>query len=241
MSAISTIYKREMRAYVRSMMGWLVAAMFLLISGLLFYAFAMDKALLSADVLRTFFYFSSGTTIATAILLSFRTFAEERQNHSLVLLTTSPASDAAIVAGKFLAAVSFLAVVLGLSVYIPLLIKVNGSVSGAQIFVGYLGLWLLGSAVTAIGLFASALTRHQLVAALIATAISISLVLLYMVSKQTNAPIAGVLAEMDLWWIHFQQGFMVGILNLKDVVFYLTVTYFFLLAATKTVEAKRWQ
>ena len=47
--------------------------------------------------------------------------------------------------------------------------------------------------------------------------------------------------QLDLWWIHFQNGFMRGVLNLKDVVYYLAVTYFFLLLAVKTLEAKRWQ
>jgi ABC-2 type transport system permease protein len=50
-----------------------------------------------------------------------------------------------------------------------------------------------------------------------------------------------VIEQVDLWWIHFQTGFMRGIINLKDIIYYLAVTYFFLLLAVKTLEAKRWQ
>ena len=49
------------------------------------------------------------------------------------------------------------------------------------------------------------------------------------------------MSQADIWWGHYQSGFMVGVLNLQDVVFYLAMTYFFLLLAVKTLEAKRWQ
>jgi ABC-2 type transport system permease protein len=176
-----------------------------------------------------------------AVLLSIRLIAEERQTHSIVLLNTSPVRDSQVVAGKFLAALAFLTVIISLSVYMPLLIKVNGKVTGAQIFVGYLGLVLLGSAVLAIGLFASSLARQQLVAGVVAAALTVMMVLLYPLARRLDAPVRDVLEQLDLWWIHFQNGFMRGILNLKDVVFYLAVTYFFLLLTVKTLEAKRWQ
>ena len=52
---------------------------------------------------------------------------------------------------------------------------------------------------------------------------------------------AGALGQLDVWWIHFQQGFASGIVNVKDIVYYLALTYFFLLLTVKTLEAKRWQ
>src|SRR5690349_11277828 len=73
---------------------------------------------------------------AAGLIFSFRLIAEERQNHSMVLLTTSPVRDYEIVLGKFLASLTFLAIVLVLSLYMPILIKVNGKISGAQILVG---------------------------------------------------------------------------------------------------------
>ncbi len=241
MRATSIIYRRELGAYTRSPFAWVLSAVILLVQGILFQAHAMAGEQLSAMVLERFFWLSSGTTMAAAILLAFRLLAEERQNHSIVLLTTSPVRDAEIIAGKFLAAATFLAVVLALSFYMPLLVKVNGKISGGQVLVGYLGLFLLGCAALAIGLFGSALAKSQVVAALAATAITLIMCFLFVFAKRLDAPVQGVLQELDLWWIHFQNGFMRGVLNLKDVVYYLAVTYFFLLLAVKTLEAKRWQ
>ena len=65
--------------------------------------------------------------------------------------------------------------------------------------------------------------------------------MLFPLAKRLDSPVRDVLEQVDLWWIHFQNGFMRGILNLKDIIYYLAVTYFFLLLAVKTLEAKRWQ
>jgi ABC-2 type transport system permease protein len=241
MGATSIIVRRELGAYVRSPIGWVVAALALLVDGILFQSQALSGELLSAIVLERFFWSSSGVVMIAAVLLSIRLIAEERQNHSIVLLNTSPVRDTQVVLGKFFAALAFLAIIIGLSVYMPLLIKVNGKVTGAQILVGYVGLLLLGAAVLAIGLFASSLARQQLVAGVVAAAITVMMVLLYPLARRLDAPVRDVLEQLDLWWIHFQNGFMRGVLNLKDVVYYVAVTYFFLLLTVKTLEAKRWQ
>lgn len=241
MRATSIIYRRELGAYLRSPFAWVIAAVVLLAQGILFQAHAMAGEQLSAMVLERFFWLSSGTTIFAAILLSFRLVAEERQTHSIVLLTTSPVRDTEIVLGKFLAAMTFLVILLALSFYMPLLVKVNGKITFAQVMVGYFGLLLLGSAVLAIGLFGSALAKSQIIAALAATAIAVMMCFLYVFAKRLDPPVRDVLQELDLWWIHFQTGFMRGVLNLKDVIYYVAVIYFFLLLAVKTLEAKRWQ
>jgi gliding motility-associated transport system permease protein len=241
MRATSIIFRRELGAYLRSPIGWVVAAVLLLVDGILFQSQALTGTKLSADVLQRFFWSTSGVTMIAAIALSIRLIAEERQSNSMVLLNTSPVRDVEIVLGKFFAAFVFLAGMLLLSVYMPLLIKVHGKVTVSQIAVGYLGLFLLGSASLAIGLFASAVSRHQLVAAVVGAALMAIMVLLYPLAQRLDPPLQGVLGALDMWWEHFQHGFMIGVLNLKDVVFYVAMTYFFLLLAVKTLEAKRWQ
>ncbi len=241
MQGTKAIFFRELGAYVRSPLGWVIAAVVLLVDGILFQTQALTGEQLSAIVLERFFWSTSGVVMIAAIALSIRLIAEERQNHSIVLLTTSPVRDSAIVAGKFFAALAFLAIVLSLSLYMPLLIKVNGKITAAQIAVGYTGLLLLGAASLAIGMFASSLTRQQLVAAVLGAAMLTLMVMLFPLAKRVDSPLREVLAELDLWWVHFQNGFMRGILNLKDVVYYVAVTYFFLLLTVKTLEAKRWQ
>ena len=241
MRAISIIYRRELGAYLRSPVGWVIAAVLLLIDGILFQSQALSGEQLSAIVLERFFWSTSGVAMAAGILLSIRLIAEERQNHSIVLLNTSPVRDSEIVLGKFLAALTFLAITLVLSVYMPLLIKVNGHITGAQIAVGYLGLLFLGGAALAIGMLASALARQQLVAGVVGTAILIAMLLFYQLSKKLDSPVKEVFEQLDLWWLHFQNSFMRGVLNLKDVVYYVAVIYFFLLLSVKTLEGKRWQ
>lgn len=242
MRATSIIYRRELSSYLRSPIGYLIAAAMLLVCGLLFQSQALGStAKLSADVLSEFFRFCSGCTIGAAIALSIRLISEERQQHTLVLLNTSPVRDAEIIAGKFLAALTFLSFIVLASFYMPLLIKVNGKITLSQVLVGYLGLVLLGGSVLAIGIFASALSKHYLVAAAVALVLVVVMVQLYPLGIKLDEPIRSTLQDLDLWHKHFGLGFMRGILNLGDVVYYLAVSYFFLLLATKTLEAKRWR
>jgi ABC-2 type transport system permease protein len=241
MRAISIIYRRELGAYLRSPYAWVIAAIVLLIDGLLFQGLALGGEQLSATVLKNFFYWGSGIPLFGGVLLSFRLLSEERQNHSMVLLNTSPVRDSEIVLGKFFAALTFLAILLLLSVYMPIMIKVNGKITGAQVLVGYLGLFLIGAATLAIGLFASALTRQQLIAAVVAAAMVIVLCLIHLLANKVDPPLKDVLDQVDLWWVHFQRGFEEGVLKLSDVVYYVATTYFFLLLSIKTLEAKRWQ
>ena len=242
MRTTSIIFRREMGTYLRSPVGYVVTAIVLLLAGILFQSQALGgKPKLSADVLRMFFWVMSGLTMIAGIALSIRLVAEERQQHTIVLLNTSPVRDVEIVIGKYLAALLFLAFMLALSIYMPLLILVHGKISASQLLVGYLGLLLLGGCSLAIGLFASSISHHQLVAAVVAAAINGLMVLLYPLADTLDAPLKSVFEKLDLWHIHFQGGFMVGVFNLVDTVYYLAIIYFFLLLATKTMELKRWQ
>jgi ABC-2 type transport system permease protein len=123
----------------------------------------------------------------------------------------------------------------------PILIKVNGKITAAQVVIGYFGMMLLGAATLAIGLFASAMTRQQLIAAVVAAALVVVMCFIHLLGGKVDPPLKDVLEQIDLWWVHYQYGFMKGILNLKDVIYYVAATYFFLLLSIKTLEAKRWQ
>src|SRR5262249_16120275 len=147
---------------------------------------------LSAQVLEQFFYYATGIPMFCGILLSFRLLAEERQNHSMVLLKTSPVCDSDIVLGKFFAALTFLALIMAISISMPLLIKVNGKITWSQIFVGYLGLFLYGASILAIGLFASALTKQQIIAALIGVGIVAVLQLVWQLARIVDSPLKEV-------------------------------------------------
>lgn len=240
MRAIFTIFRREFTAYTRSPVGWVVAAAALFITGLVYTGLAM-KTSLASEKLTQFFFINGGVSMGTALILAFRVISEDRQNGSMILLSTSPVRETSIVIGKFLGALAFLTIILALSLYIPLLIKGQGKITGTQIFVGYLGAWLLGTTSLAIGVFASSLTREQVIAALIGVFL---LVLggfgLFQLSRVLDPPLRDIAAELGLW-NRYEAGFMRGIFNLKDLVYYAAMTYFFLLLSVKTLEAKRWQ
>jgi ABC-2 type transport system permease protein len=239
-NAALLIARREMYAYLRSPLGAAIISAALLIEGLWFHLNGLSRPLFSAEVLQEFFNGASGTTMVAALVLSMRLLAEERQTGTITLLNTAPVRDSQIVIGKFLSAFSVLVLLTALSLYMPLLILVNGKVSWGHVWVGYLGLLLLGSAVTAIGLFASALARSQVVAAIIGAAVLVVLLLQWLVARAVEPPLNTFLARLALHHDNFRP-FMQGVLELRAVVYYVVVTYFFLLAATKTVEARRWR
>ena len=242
MRAISIIFRRELATYLRSPMGYVVAALMLFIDGVLFQTQALSaQNALSADVLRAFFMFTGIVVMIAGVALSVRLITEERTHHTIILLNTSPIRDVDIILGKYLAALVFLTGMILLSLYMPLLIMVNGKIAVMQLVVGYLGLILLGASTLAIGIFCSALNRRLLLSLLIAVVDITAAVLLYPLAQSQDGLLRDVFGSLDMWQIHFFESFRVGIFNVSDLVYYLAVIYFFLLLATKTLEAKRWQ
>jgi ABC-2 type transport system permease protein len=144
------------------------------------------------------------------------------------------------VLGKFIAAFAFLAGMTLLSLYMPLLVLVNGKISVGHIAVGYLGLLLIGAAALSIGMLATALTRSYLLAVVIGASATSAMFLLWQLSRVVDPPLSNVLPGLALHGLHFYP-FQMGVLHLRDVVYYLAVSYFFLLAAAKVMEAKRWE
>lgn len=240
MRNILLIAGRELRAYGRSPLGPVIVAGALLINGIVFYYYGLSQKLLSAEVLSEFFWAASGVTMISAIALSMRLIAEERQTHTFTLLNTAPIHDWEIVLGKYLSAFAMLSIIIVLTLYMPALIFVNGKVSIGHIAVGYVGLLLIGSATTAIGLFSSALTRSQVVAVIVAAAILGALILLWMLASAIEPPLNEFFAALAFHHQNFMP-FQKGILELRGVAYYLGITYFFLLSAIKILEARRWR
>jgi ABC-2 type transport system permease protein len=241
MNATLLITRRELAGYLRTMTGYVIAAIVLLIDGLLFQAFVMggsDK--LSSDVLSNFFYISFGTTCFASVFISMRLVAEERQTGTLVLMTSSPVHDWEIILGKYLSALAFLTIVTIASVYIPALIWVNGKISFGHLFAGYLGVLLVGSATLAIGVFGSALARNQILAVIFSAVITLVILLAHLVARVTDRPLKDMFMSLALYARHYPP-FQVGTIHIRDVVYYVAVTYVALFAATRVMEARRWK
>lgn len=234
------ITKRELSAYLRSPIGFVVAGAALLVEGLWFMARGMSGQQLSAAALAAFFEGASGTTMIVSLILAMRLVAQERETGTLVLLNTAPIRDIEIVWGKFMAALVFLLLLAAVSAYMPLLIFVNGRVSVGHILVGYTGVLLLGAATLGIGLFASTLARTQIIAVILGGVLVATFTLLWLVARVTDPPIKEFVAALSLH-NEQQKPFMLGTLKLENVLYYLGMTYIFLLAATKSMEARRWR
>ena len=241
MRVVWLVMCREFGAYFRSYMGYIILAVVLLVDGLLFNVYALGgEPKYSAEVLRQFFYFSSGTTMIASIFLTMRLLAEERQMGTMMLYTTSPVGDAQVVLGKFLSAFLFLCLLTLLTLYMPLLIFVNGKVSIGHILGGYVGLLGLGAASLAIGMFGSSLAQSQIVAAVVSAAILVAMLLFWLLANVTGPPLSGVFSYLALHNKHFFP-FMKGTVNTRDLLFYLSVTCFFLMVSTRMIEARRWR
>lgn len=241
MSAIWLIAKRELGSYLRSMSGYVIIAAVLAVDGLLFNAFALGGAgKRSSEVLSLFFYFSSGTTMVASVFIAMRLLAEERQTGTVALLYSSPVRDSEIVCGKFLSALLFLALLTGLTFYMPLLILVHGQVSFGQVLAGYFGLLLLGSASLAVGTFGSALAKNQVLAAVGSGCMVVALLVCWLLARVTSAPLTDIFTSLALYGEHFPP-FQQGLIHLRDVVYYVVVTYVALFGATRVLEARRWR
>ncbi len=241
MKTIWLIARRELVATLRSPLGFVVAAMVLALDGLLFNLLALGGGeKYSSEVLAQFFYTLSGTTMVASVFISMRLLAEEHQTGSLPLLLTAPVKDGHIIVGKFLGAFLFLALLTLITLYMPLLVMVHGKVSWGHVFAGYLGLLLLGAAALAIGTFGSTVARSQIVAAFISGALVVALLLFWLLGRAADKPLDDVFSFLALHNMHFRP-FMAGKIHLRDIVYYLSVTVFFLSAATRMLESRRWR
>jgi len=240
MKSTLLIMRRELGAYLRSMSGYIIAAIVLLVTGLLFNALALAGEKLSSQVLSEFFFNTSGVVMVASVFISMRLFAEERQTGTLVLLASSPVHDWEIVMGKFLSALVFLVLILAATVFMPMLIFVNGKVSFGHMAAGYIGLVLLGAASLAIGTFGSSLARTQVLAAIFSGCMVVALVVCWMLAKVTEAPLNDMFTALALHGRHFPP-FSSGAIHLRDVGYYLMLTYVALFSATRVMEARRWR
>ena len=235
------IVQRELGQYSSTLSGYVILAGMLAVLGLAYNVWAVGAtARYSSDVLNNFFYLASGITLVGSALLATRLIAEERAQGTYPMLATSALTEGQIIIAKYVAAMVPIVAFLALSIYMPLLIYVNGRVSAGHIAAGYLGLFLIGSAGAAIGLFGSSLVKSQLVAVIISLVICGVGVLLWMTARIVDGPLGDVIAGMTLHGRHFFP-FQDGIISSANVIYYLSVTAFFLMLARNMLESRRWR
>ncbi len=241
MRSVILIARREFTSFFDRHLAFPIIAALLAAEGIMFQSLAMgDRQALSSAVLSFFFYITFGFTCAAGILLSMGTLSNETRQGTIVNLYTAPISEWHIVLGKWLGAFAFVLLFVALTGYMPLMIAVNGTVNPGHVMAGYLGLVLLASAVTAIGTFASSLNKYQLVGGVIGALIVGFLVVMWWVARKTDPPFSDIFGYLSMYQKHFED-LATGTIHSRDVVYYLSLTFSFLLGTRVVLGARRWR
>jgi ABC-2 type transport system permease protein len=235
------IFRRDLGSQLGAPMGYIILTAALALHGLFFNTLVVGTGnMMSEEVLSRFFFFSGGVNATAAVFVAMRLIAEERQLGTLTLLSTSTVRDYQLVLGKFLSGLAFITVLTLMTLYLPMLILINGKISVAHLFAGYLGMLLFSAAVLALGLLCSAIAPNQLVALVLGALVVLLFILFWFIAKVASPPFEDVIAYLSLHDKHFRP-FMRGLVSIKDIVFYVTLIYVALVAATRALEARRWQ
>jgi len=236
MNAALTIAKREIRTYFNSPIAYIVVTVFMLLAGYLFFGSLFIER--QAD-LRSYFNFQPMLFSFIVPAIAMRLIAEEKGGGTLEMLVTMPVRDWQIVTGKFLAGMTVLATLVGLTVLYAVTVALLGPLDRGPAIGGYLGLLLMGGAYMAIGVMASSFTRNQIIAFIIAFAISFALFLfqhLIQIAPQVLRPVLSYLSIEA----HFES-ISRGIIDTRDVIYYLSVMVVSLVIATVSLESRKWK
>ena len=173
-------------------------------------------------------------------MLTMRLFAEERKMRTLELMMTSPVTVTALVLGKYLAATALFGGMIGLTVVTPLMLSAFTAIEWAPLGAAYGGLFLMGALFLAVGVFASSLTEHQIIAMFVSFGI---LLPFWMVGWAADAlhgqPIAAILTYLSIV-DHFDP-FVNGLIDTRDIVYYVTSIVFWIFLTHRVIESQRWR
>ena len=232
---MTAIYQREMRSYLTSAVGYVFLAVFYAIAG--YYFFATSLVSNSTDLSYVFSNLFS-IVIFLVPMLTMRLFSEERRQKTEQALFTAPVSFTGVVMGKFLACLTMYLLGMGVTL-LYFLVMCAFQIPDVAVFCGnFLGLFLLGAALCAIGIFISSLTESQVIAAV--GSLAIGLVWLFAYSFTPVVSSGWINAVMD--GISFYQhylDFTRGLLNLSDLTFFVSVTALFLFLTVRHLERRR--
>jgi ABC-2 type transport system permease protein len=241
MKTAAVIASRELASFFRLPVGWIAIALYLLLTGIVFSAWVLHPG--EPATLRAFFSISVWILLPVAPAISMRLLSEEIRSGTLEPLMTSPVSDAAIVLGKFIAAVAFLALMIApTAAYTAILFAVSDPAPDAgPILAGYLSLLLVGSAYLSVGLLASALTSNQTLAFL---GTLLFLLLLLMLATMQNAIFMTPGAKTAAHLLSFPRrinDFARGVIDTSHVIFFAAWSAWFVTMAVVAVQMRRWR
>ncbi len=255
MKGFSPVYRKELYSLFASPIFYVVAFTFLVIAGYFFYtavAFfnfqsfeASQNPMLARQlnvsdmVIRPFLLDMSIVLLLVSPLLTMRLYAEERKTGTLELLLTYPVSDTATILAKFLAAATALLVILTGTVPGILVMSTFSQPSWPSVLCGYLGIFLLGCAFLSLGVLTSSVTQNQIIAAVL----SFGALLMFWVigwAKNLVGPSVGAVIDYLSIIKHFDS-FAKGVLDSRDLVYYLLFMLLCLFLTLRQMETYRWR
>ena len=234
MKQIIYIFEKEFRTYFVSPIAYIVISIFLLVTGWFFFMtfFLFDQA-----DLRYFFVLLPITFSFVVPAVTMRLFSEELNVGSYEILLTMPVTFRRVVLGKFLASLVFVAAMLVPTLAYPISVAFLGELDWGPVMGGYIGALLLGGSFCAIGLFASSLTRNQIIAFITGMAICFSLTLVDKMLFFLPQVLVGFLQYLGADF-HFRN-ISKGILDSRDVLYFLSVSFAALYGTHLALQEKR--
>jgi len=243
MRNIWLIARREVKLYFISPVAYAVAFLVLLVLGIIFYGNIVYAAnanyapgvdiVLSPMV--TLFLFSIPA-------ITMRTLADEQKSGTLELLLTAPIRDWELIVGKWLGSFIFVAIIIAVTLIYPYAINqmVKPSIDQGTVLSGYLGLLLMTGSFTAIGVFASSLYSNQIAAFFTSLGILMAFWLIGLPSQALGGSGSAILQYLTIT-SHFSNSFLQGIIDLKDVLYYISLIALALFLGASSVESRRWR
>ena len=258
---IAAIFQKEWHHYFGSPIAWVALFVWTMLFGIFFhfgFTFFLEQSMrvaqqgmqypsggmnlsLNEYLIRPILQNMAVVALFIAPMLTMRLFAEEKRQGTIELLATSPVSDLQVVLGKFFAASAlYLLMILSGLVNVALIwTYADNPPEWRPVAAGTLGLFLLGSSFLAMGTFVSTLTRNQIVAGILSFCLFLGMWTLGWADSPTAGPVMQVVAYLGV--TSHLEDLAKGVVDLKDVVFYLSVIFFGLFLAQQSVESQRWR
>jgi ABC-2 type transport system permease protein len=239
MNRIRAVARRELKAYFNSPIAYVFLLVF---AGAALFTFFNVNAFFSrgrAD-LRGLFDSIPFLMVLLVPALTMRLWAEERKQGTLEMLLTLPARDTELVLGKFLASWGLLAVGTGLTLMLPITVAFLGDLDVGPVIGGYVGALLLGAAYLAVGQFVSATTENQILAFILALVVCLGLYGLGVEGFARLFPDRTAVLLRAMGAGSRFESIARGVIDLKDLAYYLSLTGFFLAASVGALRVRRW-
>ncbi|MBS1461238.1 MAG: ABC transporter permease subunit [Ruminiclostridium sp.] len=230
------IFKRELKAYFTSPLGYVFLAIFYAFSGLFFYIFSLSVG--STDISSVFLMMFIVLMVFVP-LLTMRLLSEDKKQKTDQLILTAPVSLLSIVMGKFFAAYAIFAIGVAVMPVYGFVMSTFATVSWLPIWGNTVGLLLLGGIFVSIGLFISSLTENQMIAAIGGFFINLMILLMNTLkSALPNGFLQDVLSSISVYSRYSE--ITNGIFSLSSLIFFVSVIFIFLFLTVRVLEKRRW-